>query len=156
MKRQAGFTLIELVVVIVILGILAITAAPKFLNMQGDARVSALNGMKAAMQSASSMVYSKAIIKGVETSVASSVTAGSAAISTVYGYPEASSNGIGKTLSDTTNDWTVVSSGAAGISGTYTIRPTSAPSTCIVTYQAASSSSSAPTISVADASACGN
>ena len=38
MKRNAGFTLIELVIVIVILGILAVTAAPKFLNLQGDAR----------------------------------------------------------------------------------------------------------------------
>ncbi|MGL4204867.1 MAG: type IV pilin protein, partial [Aeromonadaceae bacterium] len=35
MKRSAGFTLIELVIVIVILGILAVTAAPKFLNLQG-------------------------------------------------------------------------------------------------------------------------
>ena len=38
MKRQGGFTLIELVVVIVILGILAVTAAPRFLNLQDDAR----------------------------------------------------------------------------------------------------------------------
>ena len=40
MKRSAGFTLIELVIVIVILGILAVTAAPKFLNLQSDARAS--------------------------------------------------------------------------------------------------------------------
>ncbi|MGL4893853.1 MAG: type II secretion system protein, partial [Shewanella sp.] len=45
MKKQQGFTLIELVVVIIILGILAVTAAPKFINLQGDARVSALNGL---------------------------------------------------------------------------------------------------------------
>ena len=38
MKKQGGFTLIELVVVIVILGILAVTAAPKFLNLQDDAK----------------------------------------------------------------------------------------------------------------------
>lgn len=50
MKHQAGFTLIELVVVIVILGILAIAAAPKFLNMQGDARESALKGLEAAIK----------------------------------------------------------------------------------------------------------
>lgn len=40
MKKQAGFTLIELVIVIIILGILAVTAAPKFLNLQDDARKS--------------------------------------------------------------------------------------------------------------------
>lgn len=49
MKRQGGFTLIELVVVIVILGILAVTAAPRFLNLQDDARESALQGLKGAM-----------------------------------------------------------------------------------------------------------
>ncbi|ACJ27327.1 MSHA pilin protein MshA [Shewanella piezotolerans WP3] len=50
MNKQNGFTLIELVVVIIILGILAVTAAPKFINLQGDARVSTLQGMKAAIQ----------------------------------------------------------------------------------------------------------
>ncbi len=50
MKRQQGFTLIELVVVIIILGILAVTAAPKFINLQSDARTSAIQGMKGAIQ----------------------------------------------------------------------------------------------------------
>lgn len=62
MKHQAGFTLIELVVVIVILGILAIAAAPKFLNMQGDARESALKGLEAAIKSTAEMVHAKAVI----------------------------------------------------------------------------------------------
>lgn len=47
MKKQAGFTLIELVIVIIILGILAVTAAPKFLNLQDDARTSTLKGVEA-------------------------------------------------------------------------------------------------------------
>ncbi|QIR16385.1 type II secretion system protein [Shewanella aestuarii] len=66
MQKQHGFTLIELVVVIIILGILAVTAAPKFINLQGDARVSALAGVKAALQGANSLVYSKAAIAGKE------------------------------------------------------------------------------------------
>jgi len=66
MRRQNGFTLIELVVVIVILGILAATAAPKFMNLQSDARISALDGLKASLKSGVSMVYSKAILSGVE------------------------------------------------------------------------------------------
>ncbi len=66
MKRQGGFTLIELVVVIVILGILAVTAAPRFLNLQGDARVSALQGLKGAMDGAAGIVFGKAAIAGVE------------------------------------------------------------------------------------------
>ncbi|HAA96802.1 MAG TPA: type II secretion system protein, partial [Alteromonas macleodii] len=43
-STQQGFTLIELIIVIVLLGILAVTAAPKFLNLQDDARDSVLQG----------------------------------------------------------------------------------------------------------------
>ncbi|WP_275661231.1 type II secretion system protein [Vibrio mediterranei] len=65
MKRN-GFTLIELVVVIVILGILAVSAAPRFLNLTSDARVSVLKGAQAAVKGMDSLVYSKAVINGVE------------------------------------------------------------------------------------------
>ena len=111
MKRQSGFTLIELVVVIVILGILAATAAPKFMNLQGDARISALNGLKGAVKSAVSMTYSKAILKGVEKAdKAAGATVCSTGLSTattcaatdtiklVFGRPDASADGIIKAL----------------------------------------------------------
>lgn len=64
MKKQAGFTLIELVIVIIILGILAVTAAPKFLNLQDDARTSTLKGVAGSLNSAGAMVYSKSVLKG--------------------------------------------------------------------------------------------
>jgi MSHA pilin protein MshA len=80
MKKQQGFTLIELVVVIIILGILAVTAAPKFINLQSDARASTLKGTQAALQGANTLIYSKALVAGIGTkagediSVASGVT----------------------------------------------------------------------------------
>ncbi|RHW76976.1 type II secretion system protein [Colwellia sp. RSH04] len=69
-KAQQGFTLIELVVVIVILGILAVTAAPKFINLQADARTATLEAVKASMQSAYTLVHSKSLIQGNESAVA--------------------------------------------------------------------------------------
>lgn len=107
MKRQSGFTLIELVVVIVILGILAATAAPKFMNLQGDARISALNGLKGAVKSAVSMTYSKAILKGIEKSATGEVCANgsdlngatcSDPINIVYGRPDATAAGLIKSM----------------------------------------------------------
>ena len=61
-STQQGFTLIELIIVIVLLGILAVTAAPKFLNLQDDARDSVLEGIAG---SGKTLVYFKflAIIK---------------------------------------------------------------------------------------------
>lgn len=66
MKRKSGFTLIELVVVIVILGILAVTAAPRFLNIQDDAREARLEGMKGAIASGLGIGYGKMAVAGLE------------------------------------------------------------------------------------------
>lgn len=93
MKRQGGFTLIELVVVIVILGILAVTAAPRFLNLQDDARNATLEGLAGAIQGAAGIVYGKAAIAGLE-STSGAVSVGAGTIETLNGYPAATSVAI--------------------------------------------------------------
>lgn len=92
--NQAGFTLIELVAVIVLLGILAVTALPRFVDLQSDARMATLQGLRASMQGAAVQVYSKALIAGSESSdnvLADAITVGPNTIETVQGYPAADS-----------------------------------------------------------------
>ncbi|WP_137374400.1 type II secretion system protein [Vibrio gallaecicus] len=152
MKRQGGFTLIELVVVIVILGILAVTAAPRFLNLQDDARASSLQGLKGAIDGAAGIVYGKAAIDGLEASGASSVDG----ITTAFGYPTADADGIGEAVVGLTTDWTVTAV-AAGESITYSFPGTaSAAAACIVTYTQATGTTvaSAATTSVTQGAGC--
>ncbi|MGO2497035.1 MAG: type II secretion system protein [Vibrio litoralis] len=123
MKKQGGFTLIELVVVIVILGILAVTAAPKFLNLQDDAKVSAVKGLAGAMKGAAGITYGKAAVRGVESLDAgasgASITIGDDTVNLKFGYPTVDSLPLVVDGLDT-DDWAVTTSSATSISYGYT------------------------------------
>lgn len=64
MQKNRGFTLIEMVVVMVILGILAAVALPKFVNMTGQARVAKMQGAVGAVQSAITLIHAKYLAQG--------------------------------------------------------------------------------------------
>ncbi|WP_305460281.1 type II secretion system protein [Photobacterium leiognathi] len=150
MSKQKGFTLIELVVVIVILGILAVTAAPKFMNLQGDARHASLQGLKGALQGASGIVYGKAAIKGIE-STSGAVSSGSGTdIQTQFGYP--TNDGIVNALADT-GDWISKISGANSTAERiFTFKNyelDSIPNSCYVSYKQAASNGKSPTVTIA-------
>ena len=173
MKKQNGFTLIELVVVIIILGILAVTAAPKFINLQGDARVSALNGLKASIQGANTLVYSKAALAGVEKKAASDnpsvdLGAGISAV-TQFGYLQATKVELEKgvdikfdlgadgkaTATDATAEWVIKETAASGTdTKSVEIWQKGAPAACKLTYKEASASEAPSFLPTPVASAC--
>ncbi|MEH0697949.1 MULTISPECIES: type II secretion system protein [Vibrio] len=64
--KNKGFTLIELVIAIVILGILAVVAAPRFLNLQKDSKVAVMETVEGAMRAGLEMVHTRAIVEGLD------------------------------------------------------------------------------------------
>ena len=87
MNKQAGFTLIELIMVIVILGILAATALPKFVNLSSDARTAAVQALEGSMRSANSIVYAKASISNQMGATGTIPNVGGVTnVSVIYGF----------------------------------------------------------------------
>lgn len=117
MNNQQGFTLIELVLVIIVLGILAVTAAPKFINLKTDARIAALKGLNGALHDANSLVYSKAAIAGKEKMPDTTVELGNGGfgsadiVRVAYGYLQNDTFSIKNALAIKLNDdseWIIV------------------------------------------------
>lgn len=152
-SKQQGFTLIELIVVIVILGILAVTAAPKFISFTGDANKSTLQGLKAGLSGGMALTYSKAAIAGVETVAAST----SANVATVYGYPAGTAASILATVdisaaTDKSADWVYnITTGTVVLAPVGKVDTVSSPATatevkagnCYVSYVQATSAAAA-------------
>ncbi len=159
MMKQKGFTLIELVVVIVILGILSVTAAPRFLNLQQDARISSLQGLRGAMAGAGNLVYAKAAIAGIEGQSGQAITGGNSGnnINVDFGYPDGTVNGIVNAVDglNSGTDWMYKTSGSSLVvtfnDGTGNATNNGSVSTaitkCFVQYTPATSASE-PTITV--------
>jgi len=158
-RKQSGFSLIELVLVIIILSILAVVAIPRFINLQGDATKSTLQGVKGALESAASITYAKSALQGEQklAGVAASDTEltdpKANGVYTAFGYPEATSSALLAAAILSSDDWNV----KVNVPGTAIITPAkiTSPNTesanengCNVTYIEAVDKNSRPVITV--------
>jgi MSHA pilin protein MshA len=99
LRTQKGFTIIELVMVIVILGILAAFAIPRFVNLAGNARTSTVQGLEGSIRSAASMAHSQYLAQSATDSGITSIVVEGQTIGLTNGYPTAAD--IGKLLQST-------------------------------------------------------
>jgi MSHA pilin protein MshA len=130
---QRGFTMIELVVIVVILAITAAFAVPRFIGLESQARIAALDGMSGNIRSAANMAHGVWIANGN----ISPLTIDGKPIKMINGYPDA--QGLLDLIEDTSSFTTKVTTGAGTATFTPNGAPTATADTCTVVYTQASS-----------------
>jgi MSHA pilin protein MshA len=133
-----GFTLIELVVVITILGILAAFAIPKFIALDTQARVATINGLAGSVKSAAALARSLSMVTGGNPA---SVVMEGATVTLTNNYPDLP--GIALAVNSSVSDFTYTSA-----TGVFAKVGAPTPNTCSVTYTPAAAGST-PTVVVA-------
>jgi MSHA pilin protein MshB len=114
MKRQAGFTIVELVVVIALLGILAAVALPRFMDVTSNAHASSVKGVGGGLASGVAMAKAQAVIENVSAATTVTMSGGTTVNVNANGYPYQETGGA-LTAADCVSIWGEVLQGGAPV-----------------------------------------
>jgi MSHA pilin protein MshA len=131
--KVSGFTLIELVVVITILGILAAFAVPKFIALDTQARIATINGLAGSVKSAAALARGLSMATN---NAAGPVAMEGAQVTLSNNYPDSSLTGIANAINTSVSgtDFTFTAGAGTTTPATWTKVGAPAPATCSVAY----------------------
>lgn len=148
-NKQSGFTLIELVVVITILGILSALALPRFAALQTDARIAKMNAALGSIKAAAALTHSTQLTQNLAANT--SVTLEGSSITMANGYPEALNTSIGHAAGLADGAGNALPEYVLSVNANVlTVTPDANHASCSVTYTAPTVAGNSPTYSNAN------